>query len=340
MAKEYALTIEQGVSYGWLKGCYVTLSEGAGYKQLSIYIGCHHEPEDTSPVETNEMPEHLKAADRVADFILEKASDAKKYRLMPSGRSLPGVVLTQGGSVVQVNFLDNPGTLACFRAFIEDILPEIAPLTTPRACVFCGEETGAASQPIQLNSGDVVPIHNACADTLIASCQQKQVEKPRVFPGLPILGALVGALLGAAVWAGVSIAGYMSSLVGLLIAFLTFKGYTLLGGRPGKGMLVTLILCVVLAVAIGNTTALVYEMHTIYQEAVAELSAGQSAIPEEQFIRIVLPELWADDEARGEILKNLGVGLFFAALGSFATLYSASRKPEKEREPKRLQGEL
>ena len=72
-AQEMGLTVESGVAYGWLKDCYVALSEGAGYKRLSIYIGCHHAPEEAVAAVEGETPAHLQAADRVADLILEKA---------------------------------------------------------------------------------------------------------------------------------------------------------------------------------------------------------------------------------------------------------------------------
>ena len=49
-ASEMNLTIESGVAYGWLENCFVSFSEGAGYKRLSIYIGCHHAPDEEQPV--------------------------------------------------------------------------------------------------------------------------------------------------------------------------------------------------------------------------------------------------------------------------------------------------
>ena len=39
LAAKYGMNIESGVAYGMVKDCLISLSEGAGYKRLSIYVG-------------------------------------------------------------------------------------------------------------------------------------------------------------------------------------------------------------------------------------------------------------------------------------------------------------
>ncbi|MBQ4073720.1 MAG: hypothetical protein IJD39_00750 [Clostridia bacterium] len=339
-ASEMNLTIESGVAYGWLENCFVSFSEGAGYKRLSIYIGCHHAPDEEQPVIEGQLPAHFQAADRVADLILEKAGDPKKYRLMPRGKGMNAVVLAQGGSVVHVNFFDNPGTLKCIRAFVADVLPLVAPLTTPHVCEKCGEDLDSASQPIRLSDCAVVPMHSHCSDSLSQAMEQIAINEKKVFPLLPILGALIGALIGAAAWTLLGIAGYMASLVGLLIAFLASKGYDLLGGKPGIMKLITLIICVVLAVVIGNLGVTVYTLHDFYQQEVAALQPWEEAVPETEFIQEVFPMLFEDSEYVGSFIKDNLLGLLFAGLGCFGMLRMAGKKPEDEVKIRILNGRV
>lgn len=341
LANEFHMNIDSGVAYGWIKGCYVSLSDGAGYKRMAIYIGSHHATDEPKAVMEGEIPDHMKAADAVADYILEKAgSDFKTYRLMPqrSKTQLPAVVLAQGGSVVHVNFFDNPGTLKCIRNFIEDVLPGIAPMTTPRECFMCGGEEDSTFRLMLLSDQAVVPMHSACADKIEAAMQTIKENTPSAFPLLPILGALIGALLGAAVWALIGIMGYIASIVGFLIAFLASKGYDLLGGKAGKLKLFTLILCVILAVFAGTAASQIYFIHDYYQEAVAELQPWEEAVPEMEFIQRIIPDLLSDSEFMGSMAKDIGLGLLFAALGCFRLVKLSGSTLKEQMKPKLLNG--
>jgi len=309
-----------------------------GYKQLSIYIGCHHAPEDAPPPQEGALPDHMQAADQVADLILEKVGEYQRYRLMPSGKGIPGVVLAQGGSVVQVNFFDNPGTLPCIRNFIEEVLPAVAPLTAPYECEFCGKENDSTFLPVLLTGHAVVPMHSHCAENLLSSLGQAKKHIRPSFPILPVLGALLGALLGAVAWAIVGIMGYMASLVGLLIAFLISKGYALLGGKPGKLKIAALIICVILAVVIGNVACEIYGLHAFYQEEIQNLGPMEKAIPEDEVLRATIPLLWEDSEVRGEVIKDVAMGLLFAMLGCLEILRREFRQVESNQKIKLLNG--
>ena len=135
------------------------------------------------------------------------------------------------------------------------------------------------------------------------------------------IGALLGALVGAALWAGVSIAGYMASIVGFVIAFLAGKGYDLFKGRKGKIKAIVLIVCVVLAVAIGNAGSYAFMIHEVYHELLAELPEEelQYALTEGEFYALMVQ----DSEVVGEFIKDFVVGLVFAALGCFTEIRNA-----------------
>lgn len=327
-SRKQGMQVDGGVAYGMLKGCFVSLSEGAGYKRMCIYVGCHHRSEDEQPLPEGETPEYLQAANAVADTILEKAADFKAYRIMTSRHPLPGVVIVQGGSVVQVNFYDNPGTMKCIEAFVEQILPQVAAYTDAQACACCGAANDTASRGVLLSGEAVVPMHQACAETLVESAAAREADDGgdagRTFLG--ILGACIGALLGALVWALIGIFGYVASVAGFVAAFLAGKGYDLLGGKPGKIKLVTLVLCVVLAVIVGNAACEIYWLHELYQEEVAKLSAWEVAVPEAEFLARAIPLLWEEPEITSEFVKGVLIGLFFAALGCWTVLRDAGGK--------------
>ena len=92
-------------------------------------------------------------------------------------------------------------------------------------------------------------MHDTCADrvgqALEADAQQRKDEDTGSY-GRGFIGALIGALLGSIVWALILYAGYVASLVGLLIGWLAEKGYTLLKGKQGKGKIAILVIVIIL----------------------------------------------------------------------------------------------
>ncbi len=324
LAVQNGMKIDDGVAYGALKGCFVALSEGAGYKRMCIYLGCYHQSDDERPTREGEIPEHLQVANAVADLIIEEAGDFKTYRLMTSQHRLPGVSITQGGSAIQLNFFDNPGTMKCIQAFVDNILPQIAPYTEPHVCTKCGLKNDDTTQPVLLTGEVVAPMHAACAAQVIEGfSRHEKTGAGNTFFG--VIGALIGSLIGAALWAVIGIAGYIASLAGLAAAFLSGKGYELLGGRPGKAKVITLIVCVILAVVLGTIATEVYWLHDIYQEELANLKPYEElTISEAQFIGETIPMLWTDPEVLPDFLADVGLGLLFAALGCFRLLRNSS----------------
>jgi len=84
-----------------------------------------------------------------------------------------------------------------------------------------------------------------------------------------LVGALIGAVLGAAVWGVVGILTQrVFSLLGILLGFLCAKGYELLKGREGVAKIVIVILCVILAVVLGEAIFAVGTFHQMYVESI------------------------------------------------------------------------
>ena len=149
-------------------------------------------------------------------------------------------------------------------------------------------------------------------------------EEPKGSVVMGILGAAIGALIGAVVWALVGMAGYIVSVVGLLTAFLAGKGYDLLHGRQGKIKVVVLLVCVILAVLLGNVGTSAMQIHQVYQEEGYSLYITESA-----FFRLMVPALLEDSDYLGAIIKDSALGIFLAILGCFGLVSQAGRKKNK-----------
>lgn len=296
LAKEYGMNLAQGVAYGSLGGFGATLSEGAGFKRI-VFSTRFADP-----------------AGRTGIMDTVNTRDVKKdFRVTE---------LTMGSQMIVVTFLDNPGTMKRIRAFLEWFLPLLHSFGASEAdiCAECGMPIDTGSWA--LVNGIAHHYHTTCADRVQQRLEQSNVRRANedtgsYFTGL--LGSLVGAVLGAVVWAIVLSFGYIASLVGLLIGFLAEKGYSLCKGRQGKGKIAILILAVVFGVVLGTFLAESYGLYDLIQSG--QVPGLQIAdIP-----RTIAYLLANDPEYLGIVLKNVGMGLFFAALGVFALLRQAGR---------------
>lgn len=144
---------------------------------------------------------------------------------------------------------------------------------------------------------------------------------------LGFVGALLGALIGAVIWAVVGILGYMASIVGVAIGFLSSKGYDLLKGRPGAAKIVSLILCVVIAVAVGTAGMYLWAINGEYDTQFAELSAFEQkfVMTKGEYVQSYID----DPDFMGEVIKDALVGLFFAALGAAGVIIDAGKKKQQ-----------
>lgn len=329
------LKLEQNVAYGIVNGCFITLCEGVGYKRMYIYVGCHHKSEDQgNPQITAEgasIPEHLIVANELAQNIARLSADYKTYYVLndknnlPADRRMSGVAV-KNGYLVQVNFMAGMKTDKGIQAFIDNILPEVANLTEPGKCMKCGEDNNDTTAPVLMSGEAVVPMHAECAkeyiDAIEAADAAKEAAKPakRDNPVLGAVGAFIGAMLGALVWAVVGIMGYIAAIIGWLIAFLSGKGYDLLGGKNGKAKIAIVIVCVIIAVIAGNFAAQIYFIHDAYVQAVADLKPWEQAIPESEFMQMCIPMLWQDSDIAPGFFGDIAMGLLFAALGCWSIM--------------------
>lgn len=296
LAAENGMTVAQGIAYGNLRGYGASLSEGAGWKQI---------------VFATTIPDSAKKTqfmDAVGAVDVAKQFRVQKLGITPKA--------------IQVNFLDNPGTMKKIYAFLDWFLPLLqeAGATGANICTECGYEVTNAKWV--LINGIAYPLHEACAQKVkreIEAGNEAQREEAEGSYLTGALGAFGGAALGAIVWALVLMLGYVASLVGLVIGWLAEKGYGLLKGKQGKAKLVILILAIIFGVVAGTLAADVISL-------VRMISSGELLGFTMADIPLLMGIVFQDPEYLAGTGKNILMGLLFAALGVFALLRQTGRE--------------
>lgn len=298
LAAEYGMKVDRGVAYGSLQGFAATMCEGSGWKRISFSTTF------SDPVQKTAFMDAVQAVDV-----------QKTYRVSGLGIAADGV---------QINFLDNPGTMGKIREFLAWFLPLLQEYGASAwdVCPECGYQITDGKWMLS-NGGVARYYHDACAQKALREVedqneQRKQQDNGSYLKGT--IGALLGALIGAVVWAVVLLAGYMASIIGLLIGWLSDKGYRLLGGRNGKGKIAILIVAVILGVVIGTLGSDAITLAQMINETPGA-TATYADIP------MLLVALFAEDEGyRSALLGNIGMGLLFAALGVYWFVIRAGKE--------------
>ena len=296
LAKENGMTVAKGVAYGSLRGYAATLSEGAGWKQIVFATSINDAVKKTAFLDA------VGAVDVTKQFRVQKLGITPK--------------------AIQVNFLDNPGTMKKIYAFLDWFLPmlETAGATKAGICTECGFEV-TGGRWVLIN-GIAYYLHEGCAQKVkreIEASNEHQKESDTGSYLTGTLGAFGGAAIGAILWALVLLMGYVASIVGFVIGWLAEKGYTLLKGRQGKAKVVILILAIIFGVVAGTLVADV-------------VSLGQMILNGELqgFVIADIPLLMSlilqDPEYLAGTGKNVILGLVFAALGVFSLLRQAGKE--------------
>lgn len=294
---ENGLTVSDGLARGNYQGYAITLSEGAGYKMLTI---------STHLTET---------ACQWLDSQLSAHNLMKEFRV-------EDVQLTETGAVIVFN--DNPGTMKRFHEFLQWFFPLLpqSGATGYDCCCSCGQPFGG--DEAWKMAGEVpMHIHPGCAQALLREVQQEEEAEAQTGSyGKGLLGALLGGLIGAILWALVLYLGYIAAVVGLVIGFLAELFYRKFGGKNGKGKIPILILAVVFGVVLGTFASDAITLGTMIAGHEINLAYGE-IIP---YIFYLLGE---STEYYDATITNLVEGLLFALIGVGGMLYKTHKETKK-----------
>ena len=297
LANQYSMRVSNGIAYGSLMGFSTTLCDGADLKRIDV-------------------------ATRFTDLEQQKAFEAALYAVDLKRQYRVKTLLVNQRNI-NVVFHDTIGTMKKIEAFIAWFYPLLEQYGAQKAdiCTECGTQITAGNWYVV--DGIAYHMHDACAEhvaqELSTDAQQRKEEDTGSYIR-GFVGALIGALLGSVVWALVLYAGYVASLVGLVIGWLAEKGYTLLKGKQGKGKIAILIIVIILGVLVGT---ILPDVVMLAQMIGAGDLPGFTYGDIPMLIGMVMAE---DAEYMRGTLSNVGMGLLFAALGVFALL----RKTKKE----------
>ncbi len=310
LAQEKGLTFYDKSIYGWLNGCFVTLGFLLGEMRFHIYVPALPASQE-QPTEEQQRTALLRAE---AARALEGM--AKEYKLINihsfSGEQSLGVEF-RGRSLKDMKRLGE---------FMDRATQKVVALglVSEKTCSVCHQSLESGEVPVKIK-GNVFPMHDSCAETIIRDVAWGKVEKKgSVLTG--VLGAALAAVVGAIPWAAVFALGYMASIVGILIGFLVGKGYDLLHGRQGRVKIVIVLLFVLLSVALGQVAGTSYNISQYYDETKATLKPYEEMIytKTEAIYYFWTEDLMASPDAMREVFGNFGLGVFFALLGCFGTL--------------------
>ncbi len=139
-------------------------------------------------------------------------------------------------------------------------------------CALCGkgEATGAV-----LLRGNLVRAHTECVEQKLAQQQEKEIDQgPSHRYLLGFIGALLGAAVGAIPWVVVSVMGFVSAYLAVLIAICAHFGYKLFTGKRYGPFTRPLVL---LASLVGLALCVVLEFGFYY---VMEMGAAPASVAE------------------------------------------------------------
>ncbi|HPJ03330.1 MAG TPA: hypothetical protein PKU80_10860 [Candidatus Limiplasma sp.] len=326
LSDAYGLQYEDKRLYGRVDGYFITLSSMMGTLfRLQVYLPGLNQTQST------QMPEALqKAALLRAEAIRMIEEALRTYKLAK-------VRTENGNQYIAVEFRRTGRAVKYIGELIKTVSAGLAGLgfATSMVCGHCRQAIESGEVPVRVGH-DVYPMHDNCAQAVEReSDSQPETKNGSLIAG--VAGALLAAIVASIPWAVILAAGYMASIVGLLIGFVVSKGYDLLHGRQGRAKIIIVILCVLLSVALGQLLGTSYSIAQAYDETQAGLKENEYMImTKSEFILWSWPNLiWTDADARGEVLKNFGVGVFFALLGCYSMLLSLLRNSVSTR-PKRL----
>ncbi len=183
-------------------------------------------------------------------------------------------------------------------------------------CSFCPatEELGYTEQ-----GGRVMEACDECHQRLAGIVEEFKAERDTAGSYVKgALGAAVGGLIGIIPWVLIGMLGYVAALSGLIMSWLSYKGYQLAHGKRGKGMVWVLVVVLIVFTYIGV-------MASTYVSIVNQAKdAGYELVDNAFWIVLTLP--FTPNEDVGVIWGQLAMGWIFAGLGSFGLIRRANRE--------------
>lgn len=176
--------------------------------------------------------------------------------------------------------------------------------------------------------GRVMEVCDACHQRLQGIVEDFKAERQTTGSyAKGALGAVLGGVIGIIPWVLIGLLGYVAAISGLIMAWLSYKGYQLAGGKRGRGMVWIIIVVLIIFTYIGV-------MGSLYASAINEGYDMRGTL----LLVLIAPFLPQYFET-GVLWGQLALGWLFAGLGSFGLIRRANREATgKDLAVKRLGG--
>lgn len=178
-------------------------------------------------------------------------------------------------------------------------------------CSFCTATEGLGYTE---QNGRVMEACDECHQRLSGIVEEFKAERDTTGSyAKGALGAAVGGLIGIIPWVLIGMLGYVAAISGLIMAWLSYKGYQLAHGRRGKGMVWVLIVVLFVFTYVGVMVS------SLVSYAV---QMGYELTGEAFLLMLTLP--FSPDGA--VFWGQIALGWLFAGLGSFGLIRRANRE--------------
>lgn len=288
-AKENNWQVKNGVAFGVYRGYMMSMQEGGGWKSLSIAARLENESALSSAYE-----------------LLNDKGIMNEYRISGS---------TVSPSAVSVTFIDNPGTMKKIIAFVDSFCDGLDSFGAKGVgyCSSCGLELGGAGVPALMND-TVYMLHEGCLhrdDEQLNCAKEEKKKEGSAVTGT--IGAFIGAIIGAIPWAVAYYFGWFVGWLGFLVGIAAKKGYELLNGKESRAKGVAVIIATILGVIVAESAAIMVSVGVIWAQEGATFSVLD--VVYSYFYTLI-----SDTETLMLVIKDIALGLVFAALGIWSTI--------------------
>jgi hypothetical protein len=211
------------------------------------------------------------------------------------------------------------------EALVQEFSAYLAACGYTSGCVLCPVTDGLGYTE---QEGRVLEVCDVCHERLQGALGEIKAQRETTGSyAKGALGAVLGGVVGVIPWVVIGMLGFVAAISGLIMAWLSYKGYRLLGGKLGRSMVWILIVVLIVFTYVGV-------MASLYVSIAAE---GYDLVDNAFWLILTLPFVPGGDA--GVIWGQIALGWLFAALGSFGLIRKAGREASgKDLSVKRISG--
>lgn len=204
------------------------------------------------------------------------------------------------------------------EAFLNDLSLFLKENGYVSSCTFCSSNENIGYTFTDGMVREVCPECHAKLANVVEDIKEERETSGSYLTGT--VGAIIGGILGIIPWVLIGMIGWIAAVSGLIMAYLSHKGYILLKGKVGKGMIWILIAVLVVFTYVGVLTSMGVSIIQEFGLEVTQIEIGP-------FISLMLGAPFDSEMFEtGVVWGQLALGWLFAGLGSYGILKKARKE--------------